>query len=54
MEKSNEEVMELFETLSEHFQQFCSRGRRGVKSNLKIKMAAMERKLDKIFKATTT
>jgi hypothetical protein len=32
MEKSSEEAMELFETLSEHYQQLCSRGRRGVKS----------------------
>jgi hypothetical protein len=27
MEKSNEEAMELFETLSDHSQQFSSRGR---------------------------
>jgi hypothetical protein len=32
MEKSNEEAMELFETLSDHFQQSSSRGRPGVKS----------------------
>jgi hypothetical protein len=32
MEKSSEEAMELFETLSEHSQQFSSRGRLGVKS----------------------
>jgi hypothetical protein len=31
MEKSSEESMELFETLSEHFQQFSSRERQGVK-----------------------
>jgi hypothetical protein len=32
MEKSSEEAMELFETLSEHSQQFSFRGRKGVKS----------------------
>jgi hypothetical protein len=61
MEKSSEEAMELFETLSEHSQQFSSRGRQGVKSkgmyevNLNggspTQMAALERKLDIIVKA---
>ena len=32
MEKSSEKAMELFETLSEHSQQFSSRGRQEVKS----------------------
>jgi hypothetical protein len=32
MEKSSEEAMELFETLSDHSQQFSYRGRQGVKS----------------------
>ena len=32
MEKSSEEAMELFKTLSEHCQQFSSRGRQGVKN----------------------
>ena len=32
MEKSSEEAIELFETLSEHSQQFSSRGKQGVKS----------------------
>ena len=59
MEKSSEEAMELFETLSEHTQQFSSRGRQGVKSkgmyevNLNggspNQMAAVERKLDIII-----
>ena len=61
MEKSSEEAMELFETFSEHTQQFSSRGRQGVKSkgmyevNLNggspNQMATMDRKLDKIVKA---
>jgi hypothetical protein len=61
MEKSSEEAMELFETLSEHSQQFSSRGRQGVKSkglyevNLNGRspshMVAMDRKLDMIVKA---
>jgi hypothetical protein len=32
MEKICEEAMELFETLSDHTQQFSSKGRQGVKS----------------------
>jgi hypothetical protein len=61
MEKSSEEAMELFETLSDHSQQFSSRGRQGVKSkgmyevNLNggspNQMAVVERKLDMIVKA---
>jgi hypothetical protein len=56
--------MELFDTLAEHSKQFCSRGRRGVKSkgtyevNLndgsQNQMATMEWKLDTIVKAMTT
>jgi hypothetical protein len=61
MEKSSEEAMDLFETLSDHSQQFSSRGRQGVKSkgmyevNLNggspNQVAAMEGKLDMIVKA---
>ena len=61
MEKSSEEAMELFETLSEHSQQFSSRGRQGVKNkgmyevNLNggssNQMTDVERKLDMIVKA---
>jgi hypothetical protein len=61
MEKSSEEAMELFETLSEYSQQFSSRGRQGVKSkglyevNLNggspSYMVAVDRKLDMIVKA---
>jgi hypothetical protein len=61
MEKSSEEAMELFETLSEHSQQFSFKGRQGVKSkgmyevNLNgdspSHMATMDRKLDMIIKA---
>jgi hypothetical protein len=64
MEKSSEEAMELFETLSDHSQQFPSRGRQGVKSkgmyevNLNgespNQVATMERKLDMIVKAIST
>jgi hypothetical protein len=64
MEKSSEEVMELFETLSEHSQQFSSRGRQGVKSKgmhevnmnggVQNHMAAMEKKLNMLVKAMTT
>jgi hypothetical protein len=60
MEKSSEEAMELFETLSDHSQQFSSRGRERVKSkgmyevNLNgespNQMATVERKLDMIVK----
>jgi hypothetical protein len=63
MEKSNEEAMELFETLSDHTQQFSSRGRQGVKSKGMYEvnpncgspnqMATMERKLNMIVKAMT-
>jgi hypothetical protein len=61
MEKSSEEAMELFETLSEHSQQFSSRGRQGVKSKGMYEvnpnggspshMAIVDRKLDMIVKA---
>ena len=61
MEKSNEEAMEILETLSDHFQQFSSRGRQGVKSKGLYEvepngespnhMATMDRKLDMIIKA---
>jgi hypothetical protein len=61
MEKSSEEAMELFETLSEHSQQFSSRGRQGVKSRGLYEvnsnggssnhMVAVDRKLDMIVKA---
>jgi hypothetical protein len=61
MEKSSEEAMELFETLSEHSQQFSSRGRQGVKSKglyevnsnggSSSHMVAVDRKLDMIVKA---
>jgi hypothetical protein len=61
MEKSSEEAMELFETLSEHSQQFSSRGRQGVKSKGMYEvnmnggspnhMVAVDRKLDMIVKA---
>jgi hypothetical protein len=33
MEKSSEEAIALFETLSENSQQFSSRGRQGLKGN---------------------
>jgi hypothetical protein len=33
MEKSSEEAIELFETLSENSQQFSLRGRQGLKGN---------------------
>ena len=61
MEKSSEKAMELFEQLSDHFQQFSSIMRQGVKSkgmfevNLNggspNQMATMDRKLDMIVKA---
>jgi hypothetical protein len=61
MEKSSEEAMELFETLSEHFQQFSSKGRQRIKSkgmyevNLNggspSHMATVDTKLDMIVKA---
>ena len=64
MEKSSKETLELFETLSEHCQQFSSRGRQGVKSKGMYEvnmnggalnqMAAMERKLYMLVKAMTT
>jgi hypothetical protein len=63
MEKSSEEAMELFETLSDHSQQFSSRGRQGVKSKCMYEvnlngrspnqMAIVDRKLDMIVKAMT-
>jgi hypothetical protein len=63
MEKSSEEAMELFETLSDHTQQFSPRGRQRVKSkgmyevNLSggspNQMAMVERKLDMTIKAMT-
>jgi hypothetical protein len=64
MEKNSEEVIELFETLSENSQQFSSRGRQGLKGKgvyevninggVQNQMAAMERKLDMLIKAMTT
>jgi hypothetical protein len=61
MEKSSEEAMELFETLSEHSLQFSSRGRQGVKSkglyevNLNCgspsHMVVVDKNLDMIVKA---
>lgn len=61
MEKSSDEAIELFETLSENSQQFSSRGRQGVKSKgvyevssyggVQSQMAAMEKKLDMLVKA---
>ena len=61
MEKSSKEAMELFQTLSNHSQQFSSRGRQGVKSKgmYEVKpngeslnhMATMDRKSDMIVKA---
>jgi hypothetical protein len=61
MEKSSEEAMELFQTLSEHSQQFSSRGRQGVKSKGMYEVnsnggspnhiAIVDRKLDMIVKA---
>ena len=61
MEKSSEEAMELFEQLSDHSQQFSSRGKQGVKSrgmyevNLNggspNQMTIVDRKLDMIVKA---
>jgi hypothetical protein len=53
MEKSSEEAIELFETLSENSQQFSSRGRQGLKG-VQSQMATMERKLDMIVKAMTS
>ena len=63
LEKNSEEALELFETLSEYSQQFSSKGRQEVKSNgmykvnmnsgVKSQMAAMERKLDMLVKAST-
>jgi hypothetical protein len=63
MEKSSEEAMDLFETLSEHSQQFSSSGRQEVKSrglyevNLNggspNHMVVVDRKLDMIVKAMT-
>ena len=60
-EKSSEEAMELFEQLSDHSQQFHSRGRQGVKSkgiyevNLNRgspnQMDTVDKKLDMIVKA---
>jgi hypothetical protein len=64
MEKSSEEAIELFETLSKNSQQFSSRGRQGLKrkgvyevsinSAVQTQMATMERKLDMLVKAMTS
>jgi hypothetical protein len=64
MEKSNEEAMELFKTLSEHSQQFSSRGRQGVKSkgmyevntNSKVKnqMDVLQKTLNMLVNTMTT
>jgi tetratricopeptide (TPR) repeat protein len=61
MEKSSEEAIELFETLSENSQQFPSKGRQGLKGKgideestnggIQAQMAAMEKKLDMLMKA---
>jgi hypothetical protein len=61
MEKSNEEAIELFKTLSEHSQQLASRGRQGIRSkgiyevNLNggspSHMVTVDKKLDMIVKA---
>ncbi|CAL9001300.1 unnamed protein product, partial [Prunus brigantina] len=61
MDKSSDEAIVLFETLSENSQQFSSRGRQGVKSKgvyevstnggVQSQMAAMEKKLDILVKA---
>jgi hypothetical protein len=61
MEKSSEEAIELFETLSENSQQFPSKGRPGLKGKgideestnggIQAQMAAMEKKLDMLMKA---
>ena len=61
MEKSSEEAMELFEQLSDHSQQFSSKGRQEVKSkgmyevNLNgespNQIATVEQRLDMIVKA---
>jgi hypothetical protein len=60
MEKSSEEAIELFETLSENSQQFSSRGKQGLKGKgvyevslnggVQTQMATMERKLDMLVK----
>jgi hypothetical protein len=61
MEKSSEEAIELFETLSENSQQFPSKRRQGLKEKgiqeestnggIQDQMAAIEKKLDTIMKA---
>ena len=60
MEKSSEEAIELFETLSENSQQFPSKGRQGIKEKgiheestnggIQAQMAAIEKKLDMLMK----
>jgi hypothetical protein len=61
MEKSSEEAIKLFETLSENSQQFPSNRRQGLKGKgiheestnggIQAQMAAMEKKLDMLMKA---
>ena len=61
MEKSSEEAIELFKTLSENSQQFPSKGRQGLKGKgrheestnggIRAQMAAIEKKLDMLMKA---
>jgi hypothetical protein len=61
MEKSSEEAIELFETLSENSQQFPSKGRQGLKEKgiqeestnggIQAQMVSIEKKLDMIMKA---
>jgi hypothetical protein len=61
MEKSSEEAIELFETLSENSQQFPSKGRQGLKGKgiheestnggIQAQMATMEKKLGMLMKA---
>ena len=63
MERSCEEAVELFETLSENSQQFPSKGRQGLKEKciheestncgIQAKMATTEQKLDMLVKVMT-
>ena len=64
MEKSSEETIELFKTISENSQQFSSRRMQELKgksiheedtdSGVQIQMATIERKLDMLVKAMTS
>lgn len=63
MEKTSEEVVDLFEILTENSQQFSSRGKKGLKGKgvyevstnggVQTQMETMERKLNMIVKAMT-